>query len=81
MANTWFVILHSKFSILIVTQLSISYFIFLLQVLHRNTDDINDMRYIMRQAIELDEASIIKEEEIMASLWKENRVNIYYIKP
>ena len=39
------------------------------------------MRYIMRQAIELDEASIIKEEEIMASLWKENRVNIYYIKP
>jgi hypothetical protein len=43
-------------------------------VLERNTDEINDMKYIMRQAIELDEAAILKEEELMASLWKENRV-------
>jgi len=43
------------------------------QVLRDNADEINEMRLIMRTAIDVDEAAIRREEEVMAALWKENR--------
>lgn len=46
----------------------------ILKVLKGNTDEINEMKFIIRSAIEMDEASIRREEEAMACLWKENRV-------
>jgi len=43
-------------------------------VLKGNTDEINEMKFIIKSAIDMDEAAILREEEVMASLWKENRV-------
>jgi hypothetical protein len=43
------------------------------KVVERNSGQVNEMRQIMRHAIELDEESIVKEEELIARLVTENK--------
>jgi len=42
-------------------------------VLKGNKDEVNEMRCIMRSAIEMDEIALRRQEEVMSCLWKENR--------
>jgi len=42
-------------------------------VLENNTRDINEMKHVVRAAINMDETSIAKEEELISRLWTENK--------
>jgi len=39
-------------------------------------EKINEMRFVMRKAISLDEEAVIKEEALLSRLWTENKVKM-----
>jgi hypothetical protein len=43
------------------------------KVIESSSEKLNEMRYIMRKAVNSDEEAIVKEEELISRLWAENK--------